>query len=144
MAARLAQPQERLLRRFDEFLRVLLAHETALHDLLRGEDHLAQRRLVLHDLNVAVEVEQLGQSFIERDQVTDPVDGFELAIAHQLVGERDVVDLLLPVVEFQHPPEDAAVLIQAEVVGLKRRGDVDELLVVHQHGAQNHALGVDV
>ena len=43
-------------------------------------------------LNVAFEVIDLRQPIIERNQVAEPVDRLQLAVLHQLVGERDAIN----------------------------------------------------
>ena len=52
--------------------------------------------------------------------------------------------LLAALVELAHALEDAAVLLQAEVVGLERAGGLDVEAVVEQDGAEHEALGVDI
>ena len=44
----------------------------------------------------------------------------------------------------RHAEEDAAVLLQAEVVGFERAGDLNELRVVQQDGAEDESLGVQI
>ena len=116
----------------------------AVHHVLRGEDDAAQDGLVLDDADVAVEVGNLRQAVVERDQVAQAVAGFQLAELHQLVGDGDAVDLLAALVQFAHALEDAAVLLQAEVVGLERAGGLDVEAVVQQNGAEHEALGVHI
>ncbi len=47
-------------------------------------------------------------------------------------------------VQLAHAQEDAAMLLQAEVVGFERAGDLDVERVVHQDRAQDEALGVEI
>ena len=54
------------------------------------------------------------------------------------------VDLLVAVLQFAHAPEDAAVLLQAEIVGLQGAGGLDVEAVVEQDGAEHEAFGVHV
>ena len=112
--------------------------------MLRGEDDAAQHRLVLDQADVAVDVGDLGQPVVERNQVAQAVAGFELVELHQLVGHGDAVDLFAALVQFAHAPEDAAVLFEAEVVGFERAGRLDVEAVVQQDGAEHEALGIDI
>ncbi len=85
-----------------------------------------------------------GQAFVERDQIADAVHRFELVLLHQLVGDGDAVDTLAAVVQLAHAQENAAVLLQAEVFGFERAGDLDIERVVHQDGAEDETLGVEI
>ena len=100
--------------------------------MLRGEDDFSQDRLVLDDPDIAFDVESLRQPVVERDQVGQPVAGFELMARHQLVGQRDTVDRFAALMDFRHAGENAPVLFEAEVVGLQRAGCLDEVGIVHQ------------
>ena len=79
-----------------------------------------QQRLFFDDVDVAVEIVKLGQPVIERDQVAESIDRLQLAMLHQLVCQRDAVNLFAAFVQFGHAQENALVLFQAEIV----RGDV--------------------
>ena len=89
---------------------LLLAEQAAVHHVLRGEDDAAQDGLVLDDADVAVEVGNLRQAVVERDEIAEAVAGFELVELHQLIGDGDAVDRLAALVEIAHAAEDAAVL----------------------------------
>ena len=52
--------------------------------------------------------------------------------------------LLAAVVQILHAREDAAVLFQAEVVGLERAGHLKIDGVVQQNRAEHEALGIDI
>ena len=110
------------------------------------EAKMMRRRigLVLDDADVAVEIGNLRQAVVERDEVAEAVAGFELVELHQLIGDGDAVDLLAALLQLAHAPEDAAVLFQAEVVGLERAGGLDVEAVVEQNGAEHEALGIDI
>ncbi len=123
---------------------LLLAHQAAVHHVLRGEDDAPQHGFVLDDADVAVEVGDLRQAVVERDQVAQAVAGFEFVELHQLVGDRDAVDAFAALLQLAHALEDAAVLLQAEVVGFERSGGLDIQAVVEQDGAEHEALGIDV
>ena len=116
----------------------------AVDHVLRGEDDAAQDGLVLDQADVGVDVGNLRQAVVQRDQVAQAVAGFQLVELHQLIGDGDAVDLLAALVEVAHALEDAAVLLQAEIVGLERAGGLDVEAVVQQNGAEHEALGVDI
>ena len=81
--------------------------------LLRGGDDAPQDGFILDDPDVAVEIGDLRQAVVERDQVAEAVAGFQLVELHQLVGDGDAVDLLAAFLQLAHAPEDAAVLFQS-------------------------------
>jgi len=62
------------LRRPPGLLRCVLADQRAIHDHLRGSDtSAASLALVADDLDVAVEIRNLRQTVVERDQVAQAV-----------------------------------------------------------------------
>ena len=87
---------------------------------------------VLDDADVAFQIRERRQAFVERDQVADAVHRFELVLLHQLVGDGNAVDTLAALVQLAHAQEDAAVLFQAEIVGFEHAGHLDVERVVHQ------------
>ena len=84
------------------------ASSTAPRIFLASSSHATQRLMVscetvmirrssdflLDDGDVALEVVELRQPVVERDQIAQAVDRLQLALLHQLVGERDAVDLV--------------------------------------------------
>ena len=48
------------------------------------------------------------------------------------------------VLQLAHAPEDAAVFLQAEVVGLERSGGLDVKRVVQQDRAEHEPLGIEI
>ena len=89
------------------------------------------------------DIQDLRQAVVERNQVAEAVVRFQLVEAHQLVGHRDAVDALAALVQFADAGEDAAVLFQAEIVGLQLAGGLYIKAVVEQDGPEHEALGVD-
>ena len=85
-----------------------------------------------------------GQPVVERDQVAQAVAGLQLVELQQLVGDGDAVDALAALVQVAHALEDAAVLLQAEVVGLEGAGGLDVETVVEQDRAEHESLGIHV
>ena len=141
---RLAQLHQRLFGGRQNFVRLLFADQAAVDHRLRAEDQLAQRRLVLDDANVAVQVRDLRQPVVQRNQITQPVDRFELPLLHQLVRDRDAVDLFAAVVQVLHARENAPVLFEAEIFGLKRARDLQIQVVVQQNRAEHESLSVQI
>ena len=112
--------------------------------MLRGEDDAAQDGLVFDDADVAVEVGNLREAVVERDEVGEAVAGFELVELHELVGDGDAVDAFAAILNLAHACEDAAMFFEAEVAGFERAGSLDVEGIVEQDGAEHEALGVDV
>ncbi len=52
--------------------------------------------------------------------------------------------LFAALLELAHALEDAAVLLQAEIVGFERAGGLNVEAVVEQDGAENESLGVGI
>ena len=111
--------------------------------MLRSEDDAPQHGFVFDDADVAVEIGDVRQAVVERNQVAQAVAGFELVELHQLVGDGDAVDFFAALLQFAHAAEDAAMLFQAEVVGFERAGRLHVKGVVEQDGAEHEALGID-
>ena len=116
----------------------------AVHHLLGREDDAPQQGLVLDDADVALEVENLRQPVVERNQIAQAIAGFQLAVAHQLIGQRDAVDLLGALAQAAHALENAAVLLQAEVVGFQHARGREVVRLVHQDRPQHETLGVQI
>ena len=141
---RLAQLEQRLFGAGQNLRRLLVGVDAAVHQVLRGEDDLAQNRLVLDDADVAFDVERLRQPVVERDEVAQAVAGFELAAGHQFVGQRYAIDLLAALVDLGHAGEDAPVLLHAEVVGVERAGGLNEIGIVQEDGAEDKSFRVQI
>jgi hypothetical protein len=61
----------------------------------------------------------------------------------QLIGQRNAVDALAPVVKVLHPRENAAMLFEAEVLRFERSGDLQVKNVVQKDGAEHEPLGIE-
>ena len=140
----LAQFEQRLFGARQDFVGVFFAHEAAVHEVLRGEDDPPQDGFILDDADVGVDIQDLRQAVVERNQVAEAVAGFQLVEAHQLVGHRDPVDALAALVQLAHAGEDAAVFFEAEIVGLEFTGGLYIKAIVEQDGAEHETLGIDV
>ncbi len=99
---------------------------------------------IFNDANVAVDVRDAGQPFVERCKIAEPVHGFNLPAAHELFGQRNTVDSLAALVEIGHSAEDTTVFLERKIVGFEHRGDVQVKRVVEEDGAEHHPLGLQV
>ncbi len=138
----LAELEQGLLGAGEDFVRRFLGHHAAIDHVLRGEDDAAQDGLVLHQPDVGIDVGNLRKAVVQGNQVTQAVAGFQLAELHQFIGDGDAVDLLAAFIDVAHALEDAAVLLQAEIVDLERAGRLYVEAVLQQNGAEHEALGV--
>ena len=82
---------------------------------MADEDQAAQRRLLLDDARVVLDVGRVRHAVDERRDVGRAADLVELARARELVLERDEVDGLAALDEADHLVEDAAVRVAEEV-----------------------------
>ena len=89
---RIAEFEEGLFGAGEDFAGLFLAEQGAVHHVLRGEDDAPQDGLVFDDADVAVEVGNLREAVVERDEVGEAVAGFQLVELHELVGDGDAVD----------------------------------------------------
>ena len=128
----------------EDLLGLLLADDAAVDQLVRREHDAPEGGFVLDDLDVAVEREDLRQAVVQRDEIAEAVHRFELVLLHQLVGDGDAVDPLPAFGQIVHAQEDAPVLLEREVVGVQKPGDLDEVAVVEQDRAEHEFLGVNV
>ena len=113
-------------------------------DLVRRVDQVAERRLLLDDLRVVLDVGGARHAVDQRRQVGGASHFLELAHLGQLFAQRHEVDGDAPLGQVDHPLEDAAVGVAEE----RRRGDDRdggvERLVVEQDRAQHRALRVEI
>src|SRR5690348_2676725 len=144
LRACIAELQQCLFGAGQDLVGLLFADNASIDQLLRSKDDAAQRRFVLDDAYVALQVGKRGKAFVERDQVADAVDRLELVLLQQLVRDRDAIDALRACIQLAHAQKDAAVLFQAEVVGIQRAGYLDIQRIVHQNRAKDKALGVEI
>ncbi len=128
--ARIAQLQQTFFGARQDLLGVFFTRQAPVHQMLRSEDDPAQERFVFDDADVTVEIENPRQPVVQRYQIAQAVAGFQLVVAQQFVGQRDAVDALAALVQLHHAVENAAVLLQAEVVRFQDAGHLDKLRVV--------------
>ncbi len=113
-------------------------------DGVRGLDHAARERLLVHDGRVVDEVRGRGDQLVEQVDEVLAADRLVRAQGSQLVLERDAVDRFAPGRERAHGLEHLAVRVPVEVRGLEQLEDLVERGVVEQHSAQDAPLGVQV
>ena len=142
--ASVAQLEQALFGAGQDLVGLFLADDAAVDQIARSKDDAAQDSFVFDDADVALEVRERRQAFVERDQIGDAVHRFELVLLHQLVGDGDAIDAVAALVQLAHAEEDAAMLLQAEVFGFERARDLDVKRVVHENGAQDEAFGVEI
>ena len=142
--ARFAQFEQRLFGARENLVRIVLGHQRAVHQLLRGHGDAPQRGLVAHDPDVAVEVRDLRQAVVERDQVAQAVHRFQLVIPSSSLASVTRSMLLAARMQFGHAREDAAMLLEGEIVVVQDARDLDETGIVEQHRAEDEPLGIDV
>ena len=140
----LAQLEEGFLGSGQNLVRRFLGHHAAVDHVLRGEDDAAQDGFVFDQADVGVDVGNLRKAVVEGYQVAQSVAGFQFAELHQLIGDGDAVDFLAALVHVAHALENAAVLLQAEIVDFERAGRLYVETVVQQNGTEHEPLGVDI
>src|SRR6267143_145357 len=77
-------------------------------------------------------------------EIGSAAGGFKIAAAVEFFGEGDEVDGLLAFAERDHLGEDAAVLVEEEILGLEIFDGGVEGVVVENDGAEDGTLGVEV
>ena len=71
-------------------------------------------------------------------------NGFKLAVFEQFIGDGHPIDLFAAIVQIFHPREDAAVLFEAEVLGLDAARGLQVDRIVQQDRTEHEPLGVQV
>jgi hypothetical protein len=109
-------------------------------------DHRAQQRLVAHDPGVVGDVPGSDGAFQEARQIGAAADLFQVAAAHQDVGEGHQVDGVAALEEGKHGVVDQVVRLVFEPAAACSRGqdvgDMRHLLVVQQDGPEQRAFGL--
>ena len=128
LSAAFAELEDGFFRAGKDLFGLFLPDDAAVDQLLRREDDAPQRRLVLDDLDVAVEREDLRQAVVERDEVAESVDRLELVLLHQLIGDGYAVDALAAFGQIAHAEEDTPVLLEREVLDVEKPATWTKLL----------------
>ena len=136
--------EDRPLRLVEEQVRLLLRLVRLGQDLVGRVDQAAERRLLLDDLRVVLDVGRARHAVGQRRDVGRPADLVELAAARQLLLERDEIDRVAALAERDHLLEDAAVRVAEEVARVDQLGGVVERLVVDQDRAEHGLLGLEI
>ena len=136
--------EDALLGAVEDLVGVLGAGVGFLQDVVRAGDQRAQRRLLLDDRRVVLDVGRARHAVDEARDVGDAADVLELRRPRQRFLQRDQVDGVAALVELDHRLEDAAVRVAVEVAGVDDRRGVVERVVAEQDAAEHRALGVEV
>ena len=132
----------------DQLARVAPVHEHLVLDLAGGREQPAQQRVLLDDARVVEDVAHGRNDRGQRVHVALAAGLLELAVAAQVVADRQRVDglwlgLLL---QAHHRPEDQLVARAVEVVGPQAdlEQDAVERLLGEQDRAEDGGLGLGV
>ncbi len=142
--ARFAQPKQSLFRAREDRLRFVLRHQRAIHQLLRRNGDAAQRGFVADDLDITVEIRNVRQPVIERNQIAQAVDRLQFVVAKQFVRDGDPVDLLAALVQFAHARKNTAMLFERKVVVRYNSGNIDKARMVQQDRSEDESFSIDV
>ena len=142
--ARVAQLEQTLFGAGQDLIGLVFGAQATIDQRLRSEDDAPQDGLVLDDPDVALQIGEHRQAFVQRYQVADAIHRFELILLHQLVGHGHAIDLLAALIQLAHAQEDAPMLFQAEIRGFERARHLDVQRRVHQNRAQDEPFGVQI
>ena len=109
----------RLFGMLQDFFRGILVLVAARHGLVGDLDQAAQRRFLLDDLGVVLDVHRARHAVGEARQVGGAPDAFEFVGALEFFFEGDQVDGLGGVHQLEHLLEDPAMAVEVEVLGLE-------------------------
>ena len=113
-------------------------------NLVGREDQAAERRLLLDDPRVVLDVGRARHAVDERGDVGRPADFVELAGAPELFLQRDEIDRVAALGELDHLVEDAPVRVAEEIARVDDLGGEVEGVVVQQDGAEHGAFGFEI
>ena len=131
---------DQLLRFLQHLLRLPIPGVAGLGDLLGGRDQLAQRGLLVHDLDVRPGVDRRGHAAAQLDQIGRAAHRVQLAPPRQLLVQRDQVDGARRRGQGLHRGIDLAVRGIVEIAGLQRLDGEQGRLAGAKHRAQHAAL----
>ena len=144
LPAQVVQLKQRVFRTRQDLFRLLFPDQAPVDQLLRREDNAPQQRLVPHDAHVPIHIRGAREAVVERNEVGQPVAGFQLTVLQQFVSDADAVHPLPALVQVHHADEDAFVLLEREVVGLQRARHLHEQAVIEHDRAEDEALGIQI
>ena len=136
--------EDRMLGLVEDEVRVLRALVGRRDDLVRGGDQAPQRRLLLDDPRVVVDVGRARHAVDERGDVGRAAHFLELARATQFLLERHQIDRVAPLGELDHLVEDAAVRVAEEIRRVDHFGGEVERVVVQENRAENGPFGFQI
>ncbi len=140
----LCDREDRALRLVEQQVWLLLGLVRLDEDLVGRVDQVAQRRLLLDDARVVLDVRRPRHAVGERGDVRRAADIVEVARARQLFLERDEIDRVAALAERDHLVEDAPVRIAEEVARVDQLRRVIERFVVDQNCAEHGFFGVEI
>ena len=139
-----AQLQQRFFGAGQDLVRLFLADQAAIDHFLRAENQLAQRRLVFDDADVAIEIDDLRQPLIERDSGTRIHPRIQAGLASSALRRWSRGRCSSRVVQVLHPREDAAMLLQAEVLWFDRAGHLKVDVSFSRIEPEHESLGIQI
>ena len=131
------------LRLVEQQVRLLLRLVRVGEDLVRRVNQTAQRRLLLDDPRVVLDVRRPWHSVGERRHVGRAADLVELARSRQLFLQGDEVDRVAALAQRDHAVEDPTVRVAEEIVRVDQLRRVIECFVADQNRAEDRLLCVE-
>ena len=138
------QLENRRFRAVQNRVGILIGIERLLLNGVRAVRQASQNRLLLHDAGVVLDIRDSRHAIHELREIRRAARRIEFAAAMQILGERDQIDGLLRFSEGHHPLEDAAMLVEEEIVGAKLLHRRVQHVVVEQNSAENAAFGFQI
>ena len=138
--------EHRSLGALDQVARRRLARQHARLDLVRRGQQRAHLRVVADDPPVLARVAGRRHPAGQLVDRLGAADLLELAALAQRLGDRQVVDLAVALVQLDHRREHRAVLLAVEVLGPQMLLDQQRVQVplVEQHRTEDRLLGLEV
>ena len=106
--------EDRALGLVENEVGILIGFVGVRQNLVRREDQVAKRRLLLDDAGVVLDVGGARDAVDERGDVGGAADFVEIADAIERLLQRDQIDRLAALGELDHPLEDAAMRVAEE------------------------------
>ena len=136
--------EDRALGLVEDQVGFLIGFVGGAEDLVRREDQVAERRLLLDDLRVVLDVGRARHAVDERRDVGRAAHFLEVAGALELLLERDEIDRLAALRQIEHAIEDAAMRVAKERLRIDHRRRDVEGVVVDQDRAEHRSLRFEV
>ncbi len=113
-------------------------------DLVRRVDQIAKRRLLFDDARVVLDVGRARHAVGKGGDVGGSANLVEFTGARQFLFQRDEVDRVVPLVERDHPIEDATMRVAVEVPAVDDLRCQIERVVVDQNRAEHRSFGFEI